>query len=260
MKTGKNRRTQQQQQRGRPVLVTFYVARPKRDGGEAATASAHDAWNHHHHRNHRLHLHGGGRGERRWSSSKPKVDSRPYNRREELLEYSRQLRELARRTAAATTAVPSPRPPPPWRRRHDAETVRHHGIHVCTSRPPQVGPAVRGGDEQQAAGDDDSRLSLARRPQLEHATSQRQVRQRCFGGWSWKRVLVLVFPFPSGESKRSRRSRREGQVDRRGNNGKSNRKGWPAASLVGKLTVSKNQGDHGGLVEKLMSIFRQRSR
>lgn len=98
MKMGKNKRRRQlEQQSGRPVLVTFHVARP------SATASAH------------RHSHGCGHESQR-GGWRQKVEGRSHNRnrRAELLEYSTQLRALARQTP----------PPPPHRppRRHDDTT------------------------------------------------------------------------------------------------------------------------------------------
>lgn len=62
--------------------------------------------------------------------------------------------------------------------------------------------------------------------------SQQNIRQRCFGGddWSWKRLLVLVFPF----HRRPRRSNRDGSEK---NVNIINQTGRPAALLVGKLTT-----------------------
>ena len=94
--------------------------------------------------------------------------------------------------------------------------------------------AVRGDDEAQPAGVN----------RLERAMSQQQIRQRCFGGggWSWKRVLALILPIRSnshsaaGHSKVRRPTRRT-DGDGSEKNGNNNQKGWPAALLVGKLTV-----------------------
>lgn len=96
--------------------------------------------------------------------------------------------------------------------------------------------AVRGDDEVQPA--------VVNR--LARAMSQQQIRQRCFrgGGWSWKRVLALIFPIRSishsvvGRSK-SRRAARRMDGDGSEKNGNNNQKGWPAALLFGKLTVGE---------------------
>ncbi|KAK3160898.1 hypothetical protein QOZ80_1BG0067310 [Eleusine coracana subsp. coracana] len=196
MKTGKNkrRRQHQQQQSGRPVLVTFYIARPARDDGAAATAS------------------GGHESPRR--GSKQKVDGKSYNRRAELLEYSSQLRALARQTTPATQPAPPPRSRPRCR---DTGTV---GVVSDTGQRPAA----------------ENRLSLAGRRHERTSSQQKQIKQRCFGGgWSWKRMLVLVFPFnSSSHSNNSKRPRRGHDDGRRESNRNSNQKGWPAASLLGQ--------------------------
>ncbi|PUZ56780.1 hypothetical protein GQ55_5G363400 [Panicum hallii var. hallii] len=241
MKTSKNKR--RQQQKGRPVLVTFYVLQPRRDGEGGArtrTTLSHDDIRHHHH--HHLHYGDVYDERRRWTGGRSQ-----NNRRADLLEYSRQLRALARQTTT-TTAAPLPQPLPPRLQRHGTETVR-------ALQDPF--PRFRGDDEVQPAAVN----------RLERAMSQRQIRQRCFGGggWSWKRVLALIFPIRSnshsiaGHSKVRRPTRR---MDGDGieQNGKNNQKGWPAALLVGKLTVARSRRDHGGFADKLMSIFQKPSR
>jgi hypothetical protein len=108
MKTRWNKRRRRRlQQSWKPVVVTFYVARPTRDGSAAATASAHDV-----------------RSRRHESSPrglKPKADGRSYDRRAELLEYSRQLRALGTAATAASQPAPPPRP-----RCRDTITVRRY--------------------------------------------------------------------------------------------------------------------------------------
>ncbi|TVU20758.1 hypothetical protein EJB05_30353, partial [Eragrostis curvula] len=229
MGRNKRRRQQQQPKSGRPVLLTFYVARPARDGGAAATASAHGGGVRSHHQRHEA-----CRGKKQ-----PKV---VHNRRAELLEYSRQLRALARQTTAATRPPPSP-PRPRCR-----DTTK-----------AGVAPADAG---RPAA---ENRLTLAGR-RHERSKSQQKIKQRCFGngGWSWKRVLVLVFPFHSGSHSDVGRSKskrpRRGHDEARESNRNTNQKGSPATLMVGngKLTVSRASRDHNGLRKKLMSIFRQR--
>jgi hypothetical protein len=117
MKTSKNKR--RQQQKGRPVLVTFYVLQPRRDGEGGArtrTTLSHDDVRHHHH--HHLHYGDVYDERRRWTGGRSQS-----NRRADLLEYSRQLRALARQTTT-TTAAPLPQPLPPRLQRHGTETVR----------------------------------------------------------------------------------------------------------------------------------------
>ncbi|TVU20761.1 hypothetical protein EJB05_30356, partial [Eragrostis curvula] len=171
-------------------------------------------------------------------SKQPKaVHGRPHNRRAELMEYSRQLRAMARQTTATSAATRPPSPRPRGRDTHTANVA------------PDAG-------HQPAA---ENRLSLAgRRP--ERARSQ----QRCFGGgWSWKRVLVIVFPFHSDVGRSKSKRPRKGHGDEgRESNRNTNQKGWPATLLVGngKLTVSRaSRDDHNRFGKKLMSIFRQRS-
>lgn len=126
MKTGRHsKKRQQQQQSGRAVLVTFYVARPRRkDGGVASAGSSRHVHHHyhhdvHHHNHHHLHhrLHGGSDERRRRGSE----NARSYDRRADLLEYSRQMRASA---AAATARPVHPEPLPP---RRDVEAVRAYG-------------------------------------------------------------------------------------------------------------------------------------
>ncbi|CAL4956528.1 unnamed protein product [Urochloa decumbens] len=230
MKTSKNKRRWQQQQSGRPVLLTFYVIQPRRVGSGTRTTSSHDV---RHHRQHQQHVNSGGRDERR----RPNGSKFPKNRRADLLEYSRKLRALSRQvtTAASTTLLP---PLPSGRQRHHNNTA----------------VAVRGEEGQPTA--------IVNR-WLDRAMSQHQIRQRCFGrdGWSWKRVLVLIFPSNShsvvGRSK-PRRPRRMDDDDSE-KDPSNNQNGWPAALLAGKLTqVTKSRRDHSGFAKKLMSVFQMR--
>ncbi|CAL4963519.1 unnamed protein product [Urochloa decumbens] len=230
MKTSKNKRRRRQQQRGRPVLLTFYVIQPTRVASGTRATSPHNV-RHHQHRQHQQHVHSGGHDERRRANG----GKFPKNRRADLLEYSRKLRALSRHVT--TTASTPPLPPLPAGRQH-----YHNNTAV----------AVRGEEGQPTA-------IVNRR--LERAMSQQQIRQRCFGrdGWSWKRVLVLIFPSNSdsvvGRSK-PRRPRRMDDDDSE-KNPSNNQKGWPAALLAGKLTVTKSRRDHSGFAKKLMSVFQK---
>ncbi|KAG0524442.1 hypothetical protein BDA96_07G211700 [Sorghum bicolor] len=242
MKMSKNKR--RQQLGGKPVLVTFYVAEaePRDHGGSASTAtSSHGLGHHHHHHHHKNkqrqdhhHSHGDGPDMQRRRRKDGKSQS---NRRADLLEYSRQLRASSARQTAATTATASPTPPPappPPRRDWDTSTAAVGVRRDERQRPPQA--AVN---------------------RLERAMSQQNIRQRCFGGddWSWKRLLVLVFPF----HRRPRRSNRDGSEK---NVNIINQTGRPAALLVGKLTTvsSKNRRERSGFLKTLMPSFQKRSR
>uniref|UniRef100_A0A804NP02 Uncharacterized protein n=2 Tax=Zea mays TaxID=4577 RepID=A0A804NP02_MAIZE len=236
----KKRRRRRQQQGGRPVLVTFYVTQPRDRGGSTASSSSH---HHHHNRQERHDDHHrrshGGSGGRPGMQRRRRNDGKAQSgdRRADLLEYSRQLRALARQTASATTPVSSIPPPPPPRCRDTDTIMAAVGVHS---------------EEQQGAPAVNHRLGRA-------MSQQQQVRPRCFGGdgWSWKKVLVLVLPSHS-ESRRPRRSNRDDSEK----NVKINQTGRAAASslLVGKLTVCKGRRDRSGLLKPLMSLFQKRPR
>lgn len=128
----KKRRRRRQQQGGRPVLVTFYVTQPRDRGGSTASSSSH---HHHHNRQERHDDHHrrshGGSGGRPGMQRRRRNDGKAQSgdRRADLLEYSRQLRALARQTASATTPVSSiPPPPPPRCRDTDTITVRYWSV------------------------------------------------------------------------------------------------------------------------------------
>jgi hypothetical protein len=128
----KKRRRRRQQQGGRPVLVTFYVTQPRDRGGSTASSSSH---HHHHNRQERHDDHHrrshGGSGGRPGMQRRRRNDGKAQSgdRRADLLEYSRQLRALARQTASATTPVSSiPPPPPPRCRDTDTIMVRYWSV------------------------------------------------------------------------------------------------------------------------------------
>uniref|UniRef100_K3Y2M9 Uncharacterized protein n=1 Tax=Setaria italica TaxID=4555 RepID=K3Y2M9_SETIT len=193
----RRRQQQQQQQSGRPVLVTFYVIQPRRGRcGSARATSSHIIRHHHHRQHHHQTLHGGHHDERRGGNGGKLF---PDNRRADLLEYSRQLRALARQAITAAAAPPPPPPPPLPRlhQRHDIDTVRYRIVFFLSWCKHISFPALSHLGLQAVAVHGDEGHPAAVNRSLERAMSPQQIRrQRCFGsdGWSWKSILLLIFP------------------------------------------------------------------
>ncbi|KAJ1265388.1 hypothetical protein BS78_08G073200 [Paspalum vaginatum] len=222
MKTSRNKKRRQPQQNGRPVLVTFYVAQQRSKDGEGSSRFRATTSS----------SHGVAAAEHHHHHRHHHDGKFHSNRRADLLEYSRRLRGLAGQKATAA-------PPPPPLAPLDINTAA----------------AARGGDEGQLA-------AVNRR--LERAMSQQQIRRRCFGGdggWSWKRVLLVVFPFHrNGRHDTARRPRWRKDDDGEKERNDKNQKRWPAALRVGQQTaVSKSRrGDNSGFIKTLMSVFQKR--